>query len=183
MRLRPGAWKILPPPRAGFTAAPRRWRPAAALSGLLVAAAAVLAGCGGSEPAKRSDAASAPAATVTTEHLAGYGTVLATSAGQALYVLTADPPGGSRCVGSCTTKWHPLTASGAPTAGRGVKQSLLSTFRRSDGSEQLVYNNHALYTYSGYGQSGGAGITAYGGIWYLVSPSGKAIEQTTSGGY
>jgi predicted lipoprotein with Yx(FWY)xxD motif len=153
---------------------------------LLVAGASLLAGCGGSGSAKGGGAtqASAPTVTtVTTEHLAGYGTVLATSSGEALYVLTADPPDGSKCVGSCTSKWHPLIANGAPTAGPGVKQSLLSTFTRSDGSEQLIYNDHALYTYTGPGQAGGAGITADGGIWYLVSPAGKAIEQTTSGGY
>jgi predicted lipoprotein with Yx(FWY)xxD motif len=150
---------------------------------LLVVVASAMLGYPGTGSARSSGAARALSETVIAEQLPGYGTVLATSSGEALYVLTADPPDGSKCVGSCTSKWHPLIANGAPTAGPGVKQSLLSTFTRSDGSEQLIYNDHALYTYTGPGQAGGAGITADGGIWYLVSPAGKAIEQTTSGGY
>lgn len=115
--------------------------------------------------------------------MSGYGTVLASGTGKALYLLTADPSGGSRCTGSCTTQWHPLTVSGSPHAGQGVKASLLSTFRRGDGSTQVLYNHHALYTYSGAGAASGAGIAADGGIWYLVSPAGKAVRSTTSGGY
>lgn len=121
--------------------------------------------------------------TVTTVHIAGYGTVLATGSGAALYVLTADPRGGSRCSGSCSSEWHPLLDARSPTAGPGVEASLLSRFRRSDGGEQVLYDGRALYTYAGSGIAGGAGVTADGGIWFLVSPAGKPVEQTSGGGY
>jgi predicted lipoprotein with Yx(FWY)xxD motif len=109
--------------------------------------------------------------------------VLATAKGAPLYLLTADPSGGSSCSGSCAKQWPPLIASGKPSAGPGVSGSLLSTFKRSDGSEQVSYDSQALYTHPGMSASAVAGTASDGGIWYLVSPSGKPIKSTTGSGY
>jgi predicted lipoprotein with Yx(FWY)xxD motif len=167
----------------------RRAATTAAVLILIGAGALALAGCGGSSSSGGGGGSSSgsgsgsSSATVTTKNISGYGTALTTSSGQALYLLTADPPGGSKCSGSCASEWHPLIASGTPTAGPGVQSSLLSTFKRSDGSEQVAYDKHALYTYTGQGPAAGAGVAADGGIWYLVAPSGKAIKATTGNGY
>ena len=149
----------------------------------LVLLGLAVAGCGSSSK-NGGGGASAPAssATVRTMTVIGYGTVLATSS-HPLYMLSSDPPGGTRCKGGCTSTWPPLTAKGTPTAGPGVKSSLLSTFRRSDGSTQVLYDRHALYTHRGRGLVSGAGMRSEGGTWYLVAPSGKAITKTKSGGY
>ena len=64
--------------------------------------------------------------------------------------------------------------------GRGDRDT---TFRRSDGSTQVLYDRHALYTHRGRGLVSGAGVRSEGGTWYLVAPSGKAITKTKSGGY
>ena len=164
------------------------------LTALISAAAAAicLAGCGGSgAPAGASAGASpgaAPAsspttATVKVSKLPGYDSVLTTSSGQAVYLLTADPAGGSRCSGSCAAEWPPLLEKGALRAGPGINGTLLSAFKRSDGKEQVMYNHHALYMHKGAGAASGAGLAADGGIWYLVSPSGSAVKSTSSGGY
>jgi predicted lipoprotein with Yx(FWY)xxD motif len=113
----------------------------------------------------------------------GYGTVLATTHGSPLYLLTADPSGGSSCTGACASQWPPLTASGKPTAGPGTNQSLLSRFKRADGSVQVLYAEHALYTHPGTTATAVAGTASDGGIWYLVSPSGKPIKTTNGSGY
>jgi predicted lipoprotein with Yx(FWY)xxD motif len=148
---------------------------------VLVAGAFVIAGCGS---AGSGAGGAHAAANVTTAHVAGYGTVLATASGQALYVLTADRPGESKCSGSCTVDWHPLILDGLPVAGPGVNRTLLSTFKRSDGRTQAMYDGHPLYAYAGSEPASLAvGTIAYGGVWYFVSPSGQAIEQTASGGY
>ena len=149
----------------------------------LVALGLAIVGCGGSSK-HGGGGASAPAgsATVRTMTVIGYGTVLATS-GHPLYLLSSDPPGGSRCRGGCTSTWPPLTAKGTPTAGPGADSSLLSTFRRADGTTQVLYDKHALYTHKGRGLVSGAGVRSEGGTWYLVAPSGKAITKTKSGGY
>lgn len=164
-------------------------RPAAGV--LTVALCAVaLAACGGSSGSSggshstgATPASSSASATVKVSKLPGYNDVLTTSSGQAVYLLTSDPSGGSKCTGSCTSQWPPLLDKGALRAGPGVKSSLLSTFKRSDGKVQVMYNKHALYTHAGAGATSGAGLASNGGIWYLVSPSGTAVKSTASGGY
>ncbi len=109
--------------------------------------------------------------------------MLTTSAGQAVYLLTVDPSGDSRCSGSCAADWPPLLATQSLRAGPGVKSSLLATFKRGDGRKQVMYNHHALYTHKGQGAASGAGLAGDGGIWYLVSPAGSAVKSTSAGGY
>jgi predicted lipoprotein with Yx(FWY)xxD motif len=166
----------------------RRTRSAAAL---LVAAGVIgTTACGGSSGSASADvgtpapAQAAAGATVKTLTVSGFGKLLANSAGRPLYMLTSDPAGGTKCTGSCTKKWHPLTVGGKATAGAGVKGNLLGTFKRSNpGGTQVMYAKHALFTYSGPGLVSGAGLKTNGGTWYLVAPTGKPIKTTGSGGY
>jgi predicted lipoprotein with Yx(FWY)xxD motif len=156
-------------------------RRAATCLSLLGVLAAV--GCGGSSGDDDDQStASEGSATVSTSKVSGYGTVLATK-GRSLYVLTSDPAGGSTCTAACAIKWHPLTAAGQATAAAGVDPSKLGSFKRDDGTEQILYNNRALYTYTGTGLASGVGVKSEGGTWYLVSPAGKPITTTASGGY
>jgi predicted lipoprotein with Yx(FWY)xxD motif len=158
-----------------------------ALAGVISAAAATcLAACGGSSTpsgAGATSVSSPAAATVSVSKLPGYSSVLTTASGQAVYLLSSDPSGGSRCGAGCTTQWPPLVEKGALRAGPGIKASLLSVFKRKDGKEQVMYNHHALYMHKGQGDASGAGLAADGGVWYLVSSSGTAIKSTSSGGY
>lgn len=151
------------------------WR----VSTVTLAVAILLTGCGGSG----GNADSEGPATVTTKKVAGYGTALVDASGRSLYLSTGDPPNSSKCTGSCTKTWHPLIVTGTPTAGGDAKESLLSVFTRPDGGKQVAYNDLPLYTYKGSGPAAGAGKTANGGTWYLVSPEGDPIEQTAGGGY
>lgn len=151
------------------------------LSASVAAFAAVLvAGCGGDDSGST---VAASDATVSTREVSGFGPALATSAGQPLFLLTADPKGASKCEGKCAKTWVPLTAAGKPTAGPDVDAGKLSTFKRADGTVQVLYNGHALYTHTGPATASWAGTESDGGIWYLVSPKGEAIEATTTGGY
>jgi predicted lipoprotein with Yx(FWY)xxD motif len=170
-------------PLTGDVALRPRRRAVAALAPA-TALALCVAACGGA--AKHGGAtavSSAASATVTVSKLPGYSSVLTTSSGQAVYLLSADPSGGSLCTGSCATDWPPLLAPQTLRAGPGVKVSLLSTFKRADGKKQVMYNHHALYMHKGQGAASGAGVAADGGIWYLVSPAGSAIKSTSAGGY
>jgi predicted lipoprotein with Yx(FWY)xxD motif len=65
-------------------------------------------------------------------------------------------------------------------AGSGVRQSLLSTSRRGDGTTQVVYNGHPVYYFAGDtkpGDTSGEGLTAFGAGWDVVSPAGIKIEK------
>src|SRR5438128_7983719 len=100
------------------------------------------------------------------------GQVLVNSRGHTLYLFGKDRNGKSACAGSCAKFWPPLLAHGKPTAGPGVKASMLGTTRRSNGSMQVTYNRHPLYSYSldsQAGQTHGEGALAFGAKWYALS--------------
>jgi predicted lipoprotein with Yx(FWY)xxD motif len=119
------------------------------------------------------------------------GKILVTAQGHSLYLFAPDTRGKSTCYGSCATYWPPLLSSGKPTAGTGVKASSLGLTVRKDGKHQVTYNGHPLYTYVGdraAGKTSGEGLNLSGGLWWVVSPAGKAVKNTTAppgggGGY
>ncbi len=107
------------------------------------------------------------------------GTFLVDSSGRSLYLFEADKSSTSTCNGACAAAWPPLTTTGAPTAGTGVKANLLGTTKRDDGKMEVTYNGHPLYYFagdSGPGQTNGQGVDGFGAEWYVVSPEGKTAE-------
>ena len=64
-----------------------------------------------------------------------------------------------------------------------MKASLLGTTKRSDGTEQVTYNQHPLYLFRGdtaSGQTTGQGSTGFGAPWYVLSPGGDQITGAAS---
>jgi predicted lipoprotein with Yx(FWY)xxD motif len=60
-----------------------------------------------------------------------------------------------------------------------VKQSLLGTTRRANGSMQITYAGHPLYRYAGDtkpGETSGEGLQDFGAGWDVLSAAGKKIE-------
>jgi predicted lipoprotein with Yx(FWY)xxD motif len=95
-----------------------------------------------------------------------------------LYLFQKDRHGKSACSGACAQNWPPLLTKGAPKAGAGAKSSLLGTTKRSDGTTQVTYNKHPLYTFvADNGKPGsiaGQGVDAFGARWYVVTAKGTA---------
>jgi predicted lipoprotein with Yx(FWY)xxD motif len=163
---------------------------------LLVAA---LAGCGSS--GNDATAASTPptaAAAAKGRALAvrstGLGKIVVDSKGRTLYAFGHDLKNKSRCSGACAMNWPPALAPKKPKAGAGISKAKLHVIKRSDGSRQLSYAGHPLYRFIADGAPGdtkGQGIDAFGGVWHVVSPSGKVVTQapqsqsggSTGGGY
>jgi predicted lipoprotein with Yx(FWY)xxD motif len=123
------------------------------------------------------------AATVEVSESADFGSILVDGEGMSLYVFMADTQdaGTSACTDTeCTTDWPPLTSDGDPVAGEGADETLLGTITRDDGTTQVTYNGWPLYRFSGdtaSGDTNGQGLEEFGGLWFLVSPAGEAIEQ------
>jgi predicted lipoprotein with Yx(FWY)xxD motif len=145
-----------------------------------------LAGCGAAAAGKQ---ASAPVASTSAKHAVvktrhgNLGTFLVDSSGRTLYLFRKDTGRRSRCSGACAQAWPPVTTSARPRARGGARASLLSTSRRGNGKRQVVYNGHPLYRYafdSSPGQTNGQGRNAFGGRWYVVTPSGKAITSSAA---
>ena len=132
------------------------------------------------ESASPSDSSGAVASAFTVGTAdSSMGKILVNGQGLSLYLLTADSPDQSACTDACASAWPPLIVSGQAAAGDGVDGSLMGTLTRPDGSDQVTYNGHPLYTFKGDHASGdvaGQGIQSFGGTWYLLSPAGEPIS-------
>jgi len=115
-------------------------------------------------------AAAGTGVTLKTVNISGV-TVVTNADGLTLYWFAPDTPATSKCTGSCTAYWPPVT--GNPRAGPGVTGKL-GTIKRPGGGLQATYNGHPLYTYigdNGPGQARGNNLNLNGGLWYEVPVS------------
>ena len=174
---------------------------------LAVIGAVVIAGCGGGsssssssspEPSSsESEGASATAssegggeaegggsgeATIATGEVSGLGTVLVDSEGITVYLYTPDKGTESTCYGGCESAWPPVVAEGKPTAGEGATSSALGTTKRKDGTMQVTYNGHPVYTFSGDTAPGEAVGQEDDGTWFVIDEAGEAVKGGAPGG-
>ena len=61
-------------------------------------------------------------------------------------------------------------------AGEGVNATLLGTITRDDGTTQVTYNGWPLYYFAGDTAPGDTTGQDMEGVWFLVSPTGEAIQ-------
>jgi predicted lipoprotein with Yx(FWY)xxD motif len=137
---------------------------------------------GGADVSASQPSASASSGTVGVAST-GLGSVLVDSQSRTLYLWQADKGSKSTCNGACAAAWPPLETTGKPNAGGGVKSSLLGTTKRADGSEQVTYNGHPLYTFQGdtaSGDTNGQGSAGFGALWFVLSPTGTKITGSAS---
>jgi predicted lipoprotein with Yx(FWY)xxD motif len=92
------------------------------------------------------------------------GKIVVDRSGRTLYLFTADKGAESTCSGACAATWPPYKV----------------------GAKQVSYHGHPLYYYAGDGQTPGStkgeGLDTFGGSWYVVDSSGKAVEPASHGG-
>jgi predicted lipoprotein with Yx(FWY)xxD motif len=102
-------------------------------------------------------------------------TILATPQGLTLYYFTPDSTTKTACTGGCPKVWPPLlfTGSGTPL-GDASLSGPLSALTDANGN-QVQYNGHLLYTYSGdtaASQTTGEGLF---GKWFVCTPGLTAL--------
>ena len=108
------------------------------------------------------------------------GRILVNGQGRSVYLFEKDRRRASTCYGACASAWPPVTTNRAPIAGKGLVTAMLGTRKRRNGTLQVTYNGHPLYTYADdakAGQMNGEGSNAFGGAWYVLSPAGKKIDD------
>ena len=153
----------------------------------LVVVALIASGCGGGNSSSSSNASASSASgdgTVSGSEVSGLGTVLVDSEGLTVYEFAKDQGTTSSCYGACAEGWPPVLAEGKPTAGEGAMSSQLGTTRRKDGSMQVTYAGHPLYTFvedSAPGEANGNDSTAFGGKWSVMDEAGEAVAGTATG--
>jgi predicted lipoprotein with Yx(FWY)xxD motif len=116
-------------------------------------------------------------------HKTKLGSVLVNSKGHTLYLFMRDKNDKSACTGACAKYWPPLISHGKPVGGAGVNAAMLGGTRRSDGSMQVTYNKHPLYTFAldkQAGQTNGEASFAFGAKWYAVSAKDTAVTKAPS---
>jgi predicted lipoprotein with Yx(FWY)xxD motif len=117
--------------------------------------------------------------TTISEHTTSLGKILVDGKQRTLYLFEKDTKGKSACAGDCAATWVPVLTKGKPKAGGYLKASRLGTTKRAGGAKQVTFKGHPLYRFTGDAGKPdsvkGQGIDAFGGLWHVVSPSGKAI--------
>jgi predicted lipoprotein with Yx(FWY)xxD motif len=126
-------------------------------------------GRGGTTPTASSSSGVIKTATATVKGTSQ--TILTNGQGMTLYYRTTDVPPSTVCSGGCASAWPPLimSGSGVPTSTTSLSGKL--TVVADANGNQVEYNGHPLYTYSGDtgpGQTTGEGV---GGIWHVCTPS------------
>jgi len=142
--------------------------------------AATLAASGAAAQAGGSGAHASRAATVSLRHTA-LGKILVSGSGRTLYEFSRDHANRNTCatISECPATWPALKATSRPTAGSGVRASLLSTIRLPHGGSQVTYAGHPLYLYagdSGPGETTYVGERAFGGNWYAINAAGQTVR-------
>lgn len=132
-------------------------------------------------PAGASAPAHAAAAQKLTLRHTSLGSILVDASGFTLYRFSKDTGMQNTCISNreCAATWPALTSSGRPTAGPGVKASLISTIAIAGGKRQVTYAGHPLYLYepaSERGETSYVGVRAFGGTWFGVSASGGNVK-------
>jgi predicted lipoprotein with Yx(FWY)xxD motif/cytochrome c5 len=105
--------------------------------------------------------------------------------GRSLYLFLSDRPEGgeveeSVCYDRCAETWPPLLTEGEDAAslgvGEGVDASLVGVLERRDGTFQVTYAGWPLYYFDQDEQPQDVGGQGRGGVWYLVTPGGSALQ-------
>lgn len=159
----------------------------AAIAVLLVSAcssnAKTSSGSGSTPSTTSSATSSAAGAAMLKTTNAALGTFLTDGNGRTLYMFMADTTTQSTCNGACATFWPPVLTSGTASGAGGIDAAKLGTTKRNDGTMQVTYNGHPLYTFSldkAPGDTNGQGLNQQGGLWWVVGTDGNKIT-TTSG--
>ena len=119
------------------------------------------------------------AAVVTAASAPKLGRIIVDSEGLTLYDFHKDKGTTSACYGGCAQVWPPLITEGDPQAGEGAMASKLGTTKRKDGTTQVTYAGHPLYTYTADtkpGDAKGNDFSSFGAEWYALQPSGEEAE-------
>jgi predicted lipoprotein with Yx(FWY)xxD motif len=151
-------------------------------------------GCGGGNDTITEEAAKEPSARTTTSEAPHkpkkgswgavfgaeneHGIMLFDLSGHTLYRFDADKGSVPSCYGACAKSWPPALTEGKIRAV-DVPRKLVGTTKRKDGTIQLTYDGHPLYTHSGerQGKSDATGVTAFGAKWYALRRNGEDIPS------
>jgi predicted lipoprotein with Yx(FWY)xxD motif len=99
--------------------------------------------------------------------------ILVDALGRTVYMYEPDGASPTSHVpADIKANWPAVTAASAPTAGSGLDATKLAVHAQADGTQQVSYNGHLLYTFVGDSAPGDAGGQNLAGTWFTLSPAG-----------
>lgn len=148
---------------------------------LLPLALAAVAGVGAAMAATATHNASG---TVKTATRSPYGAIIVSASGRTLYRYTKDGKHVNRCtsVPVCKKYWPALLvkATVKPTAGLGLKASLVGTIKAAHGMRQVTYAGWPLYFFAGDKKAGQIKGQDFLKEWYVVNKAGALVKHAMS---
>ncbi|MEI7992449.1 MAG: hypothetical protein WCH93_08460 [Actinomycetota bacterium] len=146
-------------------------------------AALALAACGSTSSAPTTAVTPTTVVSAATggAHLAlaasSLGQILVDGSGRTVYLFTNDEGTVSSCLGGCVSNWPPVIASAAPTFGDGLDAGDFGTTTRPDGTVQVTFYGHPLYTFAGDSQVGDVNGEGVSSVWWVIDAAGNAIKR------
>jgi predicted lipoprotein with Yx(FWY)xxD motif len=160
-----------------------------------------LAACGGSSPGASGNSMTSSSTTPSTAASTAGDVIRTTSAtvngktvtlltnaqNMTLYYFQPDTPNTAACTTGCISTWPPFLSkdSSVPTSTASLQGTL--TVQTNANGQQVEYNGHPLYTYSGDtapGQTNGEGISNQ---WFVattdLAANNGGQQAPSSGGY
>jgi len=129
-------------------------------------------------PADTTPADMAAAAGAVTLQLADstLGKILVDGDGNTLYLFGNDAPNAPACDTGCLGSWPALVSDGAATVGDGLSLEDVGTLTAADGSTQVTFYGHPLYSFAGDAAPGDVNGQGIGGVWYVLDAEGNAVK-------
>ena len=110
------------------------------------------------------------------------GAILVDAEGMTLYLFTPDTTAGeSACYDQCAENWPIVTPELATGLAPGIPGEL-STFERTDGTQQVAYNDIPLYYFVADQAAGDVNGEDVGGVWFVVYPGSELGEYAAAPG-
>jgi predicted lipoprotein with Yx(FWY)xxD motif len=105
--------------------------------------------------------------------------ILTDTNGKTLYYFTSDVFHQIACTAGCIDTWPPLLFKGIGTVSADTKLSGDLTTDTTPNGNQVVYNGHYLYTYTGDSAPGDTKGEGIGNKWHVATPN-LAQNQSNS---
>jgi predicted lipoprotein with Yx(FWY)xxD motif len=103
--------------------------------------------------------------------------LLVDSTGKTIYYFVPDGTSTQSMVPTqFKPNWPPVTSMGTPSAGSGLDATKIGVQTQSDGTRQVTYNGHLLYTFindMAPGDTNGQGLGPNN--WFVLDANGNAI--------
>lgn len=104
------------------------------------------------------------------------GEILVDSAGNTLYLYANDTPTATACSTGCLGTWPALVSDGPVTVGAGLGLEDVGSVTAADGSTQVTFYGHPLYSFAGDAAPGDVNGQGIGGVWFVLDGEGTPVK-------